>query len=72
MAKNRVQRNEFVTGFWQNAYESLPAGIRDKHAFHMKAAERWELRADALIEVWTRAANTLAKALQAPRRSPNH
>ena len=27
---------------------------------------------DEVIEVWTRAANTLAKALQAPRRSPNH
>ena len=73
MAKNRDQvRNEFVTRFWQKAYQSLPSAVRGKHAFHMKSAERWELRADAAVEIWTRAVGALAKALQAPRRSPNH
>ena len=73
MAKNRLDvRNEFVTRFWQKAFESLPGAIRARHAFHMKSAERWELRLDAAIELWSRAAAALAKVFQVPRRSPNH
>ncbi len=70
-ARNEQARHGFVTSFWQKAYESLPKGVRARHAFHMRAAERWELRLDAAIELWTRAAGAL-RALQAPRRSPSH
>ena len=73
MAKNRFDvRNEFATKFWHKAYVSLPTAIRARHAFHMKSAERWELRLEAAIELWSRAAAALAKAFQAPRRSQHH
>lgn len=52
-------RNEFVTPFWQKAYESLPAGVREHYLTDIQAAERWELALRDLIEVCTRAKNLL-------------
>jgi hypothetical protein len=68
MEKNR----QFVTKFWQKAYDSLSPAAKRRHAFHMKSAERWELRLDSAVETWTRAAAAIAKAFNAPRRSPTH
>jgi hypothetical protein len=48
-------RNEFVTRFWQNAYASLPESTRERYAAQLHAAERWELRLDALVETFSRA-----------------
>jgi len=48
-------RNEFVTSFWQSAYGSLPASVRNRYVADLRAAERWELRMDAIIESWSRA-----------------
>lgn len=45
---------KFNTKFWQKAYDSLPRQARNRHARLLKAAERWELKLDAAIEVWTR------------------
>jgi hypothetical protein len=56
-------RNPMQTPFWQHAYASLPRSARKRYAFHMKSAERWELRLDAAIECMT----ALGKALHAPR-----
>jgi hypothetical protein len=58
------------TRFWQDAYSSLPAGSRRRYAFHLKSAERWELRLDTVIELWTRVSAGLAKAFHTPR--PTH
>ncbi len=48
-------RNDLVTPFWRNAYDSLPAHVRQRYAAEFVAAERWELTLRALIEAWTRA-----------------
>jgi hypothetical protein len=48
-------RNEFVTSFWQGAYASLPSAVRERYVADLRAAERWELRMDAVIESWSRA-----------------
>ena len=47
-------KHQFVTPFWRKAYASLPPSARHRHLFHMKAAERWELRLDSAIELWSR------------------
>jgi hypothetical protein len=60
-------RNEFVTSFWQRAYESLPAGVRGQYLTQMKAAERWELSLQAIIELASRVRNALSKTFQAPK-----
>ena len=60
-------RNEFVTSFWQRAYESLPAGVRVQYLTQMKAAERWELSLQALIELASRVRNAFSKAFQSPK-----
>ena len=52
-------RNKFATKFWQKAYESLPRAARRRHAFHMKSAERWELRLDSAFELWSRVTNSI-------------
>jgi hypothetical protein len=62
-------RNDFKTRFWRDALESLPESLRHRHALQMKAAERWELRLDALIRAWSRAKTGVAKLFQAPRRA---
>ena len=48
-------RDDLVTPFWRNAYDSLPASVRQRYITEFVAAERWELTLRALIEVWTRA-----------------
>jgi hypothetical protein len=58
-------RNELVTPFWKNALESLPASLRTRYAHDIAAAERWELRIDALIKGWKRAKVALTRTLQA-------
>ena len=60
-------RKEFVTSFWQRAYESLPKGTREQYLAQVQAAERWELVLADLIEVWSRAKNAVLKAAQTPR-----
>ena len=62
-------RNEFVTSFWQRAYESLPAGVRGQYLTQMKAAERWELSLQALIELGSRAKTAISKLFQTPSRA---
>ena len=59
-------RNEFVTQFWQRAYESLPAGVRGQYLTQMKTAERWELSLQALIELGKRAKTAISKLFQTP------
>ncbi|HYG55834.1 MAG TPA: hypothetical protein VD965_11120 [Burkholderiales bacterium] len=54
-------RNQFVTGFWQSAYVSLPESVRGRYAADLQAAERWELRVEAVIEAWERAKQLFAK-----------
>ena len=60
-------RNEFATKFWQRAYESLPAGVRGQYLTQMKAAERWELSLQAIIELASRARNAFSKMFQSPK-----
>jgi len=60
-------RNDFVTSFWRDAHQGLPAGVRERYALQMRAAERWELAIGALIEGWSRARLAIARAFQAPR-----
>jgi hypothetical protein len=62
-------RNEFVTKFWQRAYESLPAGVRGQYLTQMKAAERWELSLQAIIEFASRAKQVALKIFQTPSRA---
>jgi hypothetical protein len=60
-------RKDFVTNFWQQAYEKLPASARAQYLTHMKAAERWELAVDDVIELWSRARGAVAKLFHTPR-----
>jgi hypothetical protein len=62
-------RNEFVTPFWQRAYDSLPAQVRAQYLTQMKAAESWELALGNAIQLWSRAKNAVAKLLQTPSRA---
>ena len=43
--------NSLETVFWKNALYSLPAHLRPRYEHHIAAAERWELRLDALVEL---------------------
>jgi hypothetical protein len=58
-------RNELVTPFWKNALESLPASLRSRYAQDIAAAERWELRVDAIVKGVTRAKSALTRTFQA-------
>lgn len=60
-------RNELVTPFWKNALERLPAGVRERHVHDIEAAERWELRLQALIETCSIAKAALGRMFHAPR-----
>lgn len=62
-------REEFVTSFWQRAYESLPAQVRGQYLTQMKAAEGWELALNEAIQFWSRAKNAIVKLFQAPSRA---
>lgn len=55
-------RNEIVTPFWKNALESLPERLRARYAPDIAAAERWELRIDALVQTLRRFKNRAARA----------
>jgi hypothetical protein len=60
-------RKEFVTPFWQRAYESLPVEVRGQYLTQIKAAEQWELGLGAVIQLWSRAKNALLRVLQGPK-----
>jgi hypothetical protein len=62
-------RKEFVTPFWQRAYDSLPAQVRGQYLTQMKAAEGWELALNEAIQFWSRAKNAIVKLFQAPSRA---
>ena len=62
-------RNDFVTSFWQRAYERLPAGTREHYVTQLQAAERWELALGNLIELSSRAKNAILRLFQAPSRA---
>ena len=62
-------RNEFVTSFWQRAYESLPAQVRAQYLTQIKAAERWELVLGDVIQLGSRAKNAILRLFQTPSRA---
>lgn len=62
-------RNQFVTKFWQDAYERMPAATRAQYVTQMQAAERWELALADLIELSSRAKNAILRLFQAPSRA---
>jgi hypothetical protein len=62
-------RNEFVTPFWQRAYESLPAEVRAQYLTQIKAAERWELAVGDALQLWSRAKNAIVRLFQTPSRA---
>lgn len=61
---------EFVTPFWQRAYESLPKEVRGQYLTQMQTAEGWELALGRMIQALSRAKSAVLKALHAglPRR----
>jgi len=69
MRKGCAMRKEFVTPFWQRAYDSLPAQVRGQYLTQMKAAEGWELALNEAIQFWSRAKNAIVKLFQAPSRA---
>jgi hypothetical protein len=60
-----MRNNQLRTVFWNNALESLPKSIRSRYAYDIAAAERWELRIDAVARGWARAKAALSRTLQA-------
>ena len=60
---------EFVTTFWQGAYDSLPAQVRGQYLTQMKAAESWELTLGSVIQLWSRVKNAVLKLFQTPSRA---
>ena len=69
MRKNYAMHKEFVTSFWQRAYDSLPAQVRGQYLTQMKAAEGWELAMNELIQLWSRAKSAIVKLFHAPSRA---
>jgi hypothetical protein len=64
-----VNNTEFVTPFWQRAYESLPVEVRAQYLTQIKAAERWELALADALQLWSRAKNAIARLFQTPSRA---
>ena len=60
-------RKQFVTSFWQRAYDRMPEGARGQYLTQMQAAERWELFIGDLIELGSRAKNAAVKLFHSPR-----
>jgi hypothetical protein len=65
----RNVNSEFVTPFWQRAYESLPAEVRAQYLTQIKAAERWELAVADALQLWSRVKNAVARLFQTPSRA---
>ena len=64
-------RKEFVTPFWQRAYESLPSEVRAQYLTQIKAAERWELAVGDALQAWSRAKNAVVRLFQTPSPRAN-
>jgi hypothetical protein len=62
-------RKEFITPFWQHAYDSLPAPVRGQYLTQMKAAESWELTFGEVLKILSRAKNAFLKLFQTPSRA---
>jgi hypothetical protein len=60
-------RKQFVTSFWQRAYEKMPENVRGQYLTQMQTAERWELFIGELIEFVSRAKNAVVKLFHSPR-----
>ena len=60
-------RKQFVTSFWQRAYEKMPEHVRGQYLTQMQSAERWELFVGDLIEFCSRAKNAAVKLFHSPR-----
>jgi hypothetical protein len=60
-------RKQFVTSFWQRAYEKMPENVRGQYLTQMQTAERWELFIGGLIEFVSRAKNAVVKLFHSPR-----
>jgi hypothetical protein len=60
-------RKQFVTSFWQRAYEKMPENVRGQYLTQMQTAERWELFIGELIEIGSRAKNAVVKLFHSPR-----
>lgn len=60
-------RNQFITPFWNNLYQSLPPHVREQYTNEMKAAERWELLIDAFVQLGSRARTALVRSFQTLR-----
>lgn len=55
------------TVFWKNAAASLPSSVRERYMVDIEQAERWELAADGVIELFARAKAAFARSVNAPR-----
>jgi hypothetical protein len=62
-------RSEFVTPFWQRAYQSLPKEVRAQYFTQIQAAERWELAIGDVVELLSRAKNAVLRLFQTPSRA---
>ena len=60
-------RNNFVTKFWSDAHQSLPAELRARYLGEMQAAERWELAIAKLVELTASTKQGLLRLFQTPR-----
>jgi hypothetical protein len=59
-----MRNNELKTMFWKNALESLPASIRSRYVQDIAAAERLELRIDAVVRSLSRAKAAVSRTFQ--------
>ena len=60
-------RNNFVTKFWSDAHQALPAALRARYLSEMQAAERWELAIARLVELTASTKQGLLRLFQTPR-----
>ena len=60
-------RNNFVTEFWREAHQSLPAELRGRYLSEMQAAERWELTIARLVESLSGLKQGIARLFQTPK-----
>ena len=62
--------NHLVTPFWKTALHSLPAEVRARYVHQIEAAERWELRAAAAVELASRVKAAVARIFKTPHSAP--